>query len=97
MKQLTSENFNSEIQNGKILVDFWASWCGPCRMLASVLEELDKENLITIAKVNVDDYPDIAKRFNIMSIPTLLLFENGNLKDTSVGFLSLEELKEFIK
>lgn len=97
MKHLTSENFDGEIASGKVLVDFWASWCGPCKMLAPILEQLEKEDTsIKICKVNVDEQPEISKRFGIMSIPTLLLFKDGKLADKQVGLTDLESLKEFI-
>jgi thioredoxin 1 len=70
-----------------VLVDFWAEWCGPCKMIAPVLEEIakDQEGRITIAKLNIDDNPDIARRFDVMSIPTLLLFKDGELVQRTVG------------
>lgn len=97
MKHLTSESFDDETASGKVLVDFWASWCGPCRMLAPILEQLENEDGgIKICKVNVDEQPELSKRFGIMSIPTLLLFKNGKLADKLVGLTDLESLKEFI-
>jgi thioredoxin 1 len=70
-----------------VLVDFWAEWCGPCKMIAPVLEEIarDQAGRVTIAKLNVDDSPDIAQRFGVMSIPTLLLFKDGELTHRMVG------------
>lgn len=97
MKNLSVNDFDSEISSGTVLVDFWASWCGPCKMLAPILEQLDSENTgVKICKVNVDESPELAKRFGIMSIPTLLLFKDGTLADKSVGLLDLESLKEFV-
>ncbi|MBE5730386.1 MAG: thioredoxin [Clostridiales bacterium] len=97
MKNLSVNDFDSEISSGTVLVDFWAAWCGPCKMLAPILEQLDRENTgVKICKVNVDESPELAKRFGIMSIPTLLLFKDGNLADKSVGLLDLESLKEFV-
>ncbi|MBR2970842.1 MAG: thioredoxin [Clostridia bacterium] len=97
MKNLSVNDFDSEISGGTVLVDFWAAWCGPCKMLAPILEQLDSENTgVKICKVNVDESPELAKRFGIMSIPTLLLFKDGNLADKSVGLLDLESLKEFV-
>lgn len=87
-------NFDEAISNKKILVDFYADWCGPCRMLGSVLENV---NDIEILKVNVDKYPDIAQRYMVMSIPTLLLMDNGKVIKNNVGFMNEEELREFIK
>ena len=97
MKHLTIDDFDSEISSGKVLVDFWATWCGPCRMLAPILDQLENENTgVKICKVNVDDQPDLAKRFGVMSIPTLLLFKDGKLADKSVGLINLDSLREFV-
>ena len=97
MKHLTIDDFDNEISSGKVLVDFWATWCGPCRMLAPLLEQLESENTgVKICKVNVDDQPDLAKRFGVMSIPTLLLFKDGKLADKSVGLINLDALREFV-
>jgi thioredoxin 1 len=70
-----------------VLVDFWAEWCGPCKMIAPVLEEIskDQEGRLTIAKLNIDDNPEIARRFDVMSIPTLLLFKDGELVQRTIG------------
>ena len=87
-------NFDEAISNKRILVDFYADWCGPCRMLGSVLENI---NDIEILKVNVDKYPDIAQRYMVMSTPTLLLMDNGKVIKNNVGFMNEEELREFIK
>lgn len=87
-------NFDNEIKDKRLLVDFYADWCGPCRMLGNVLENL---NDIEILKVNVDKFPEIAQRYMVMSIPTLLLIENNNVIKTNVGFMNEDELKKFIK
>ena len=85
-----------------VLVDFWAEWCGPCKMIAPVLEDIAKEHAgrIQIAKLNVDDNPNIARRYDVMSIPTLLVFDEGVVKKRLVGAKGkaqlLEELSEFI-
>ncbi len=97
MLHLTNENFDAEIKDGKVLVDFWASWCGPCRMLAPILEQLESEDKsVKICKVNVDEQPELSKRFGVMSIPTLLLFKDGKLADKQVGLVDLGSLKEFV-
>lgn len=93
----TLENFNEVIKEGKVLVDFYADWCGPCRMLGPVLEEVSSEGTIKIVKVNVDSDEDIAKKYGVMSIPTLILFENGDEIKRNVGFIPKEEVIQFIK
>ncbi|VFP85534.1 thioredoxin TrxA [Candidatus Erwinia haradaeae] len=100
MIHLTDENFDSIILNteGLILVDFWAEWCGPCKMIAPILDEIDveyKEKLI-VAKFNVDQNSNTTPKYGIRSIPTLLLFKNGLLLDTKVGVLSKSNLSEFL-
>ncbi len=92
---LTENNFDSFTAEGKVLVDFWATWCGPCRMQAPVLEQLDKEmgDALKIAKVNVDEEPGLAARFGIMSIPTLLVMRDGKAESVRVGLHNLEQLK----
>lgn len=87
--KLTKDNFVREVlQSGKpVLVDFWAPWCGPCRMLMPVLEEIAKERSdIKVGKVNVDEEPELAMQFRVASIPTLLLFKGGKLVSSSVGY-----------
>ena len=94
----TVKEFDEVINtNNKVLVDFYADWCGPCRMLAPVLEEISNENIIKIVKVNVDNHEDIARRYGVMSIPTLVLFENGNEQKRNTGFIPREAVEDFIK
>ena len=85
--ELNSSNFDSTIANGVTLVDFWAPWCGPCRMIAPIIEELaeDFDGKATIAKVNTDEEQDIAIKFGIRSIPTLLFFKDGKVVDQMIG------------
>ena len=85
---ITKENFNTEVlQSDKtVLLDFWASWCGPCRMLSPIVDEVAEERTdIKVGKVNVDEQPDLAAEFGVMSIPTLLVFKNGKLVNQTVG------------
>ena len=87
-KVATNTNFQELLQDNKlVVVDFWATWCGPCRMLSPVLDEVEEEmsDKISVVKVNVDDADQIAMQYRIMSIPTLLFFKNGQLVDKSVG------------
>lgn len=88
------EDFLSTIGQELYLVDFYAEWCGPCKMLAPILEELD---FINVLKVNVDEFPTLAAKFGIMSIPTLLFFKDGLEKRKEIGFRNIEEIKEIVK
>ncbi len=100
---LTSSTFDESVAAGDkpVVVDFWAEWCGPCKMIAPILAEVAAEQPgVIIAKLNVDENPDIAMRFNVMSIPTLLVFQGGEVKKRLVGAKGkgqlLQELSEFL-
>jgi len=96
--QLTNENFDDTIAAGTVLVDFWAAWCGPCRMQSPVVDEFaDKHPEVKVGKVNVDEEPELAMRFQVMSIPTLLVFKNGKAAASQVGLCPLEALEELCK
>ncbi len=98
MLELNKENFYKEISKGKVVVDSWAIWCAPCRMMSPVFEALSKElKNVKFAKLNVDDNPEIASKYNIMSIPTFLIFKNGEPVKTLVGVMPKEKLKSEIE
>jgi len=101
LKHFTDESFKKEVTESElpVLVDFWAEWCGPCKQIAPIVEELAKEysGKIKIGKINVDDNPRIATRYGIMSIPTLIIFKNGKISDQAVGALTKVELKRLIE
>ena len=91
---LTKDNFDSVTSSGLVLVDFWATWCGPCRMQAPVLDQIDAElsSSVKVCKLDVDDHPDIAQRFGVFSIPTLIVFRDGQMIRKEVGLHSYEQL-----
>lgn len=96
---VSDQSFKGEVETqGTVLVDFWAPWCGPCKMIAPILEELDTEvgETLKIAKVNVDDNPESASRFGVMSIPTLIVFKDGQPVDKIIGFQSKDALKNVV-
>lgn len=92
------DNFDSLISEGVVVVDFFANWCGPCKMLGPVLEELsNSESEVKVVKIDVDEEEDLARRFGVMSIPALYLFKDGKQIDNKVGFMLLSDLEEWIK
>ncbi len=98
---ITEENFENEVLNSDkpVLVDFWAQWCGPCKMLGPIIEEIanDYEGKVKVGKVNVDEQPNLASKYGIASIPTVIVFKNGKPEKTSVGLRSKNEIENMIK
>lgn len=95
---VTDQNFTSETAEGLVLADFWAPWCGPCKMIAPVLEEIDGEmsDKVKIVKLDVDENQETAGKYGVMSIPTLLLLKDGNVVDQVIGFQPKEALVDLI-
>lgn len=99
--KLTDQNFEQEVLRADlpVLVDFWASWCGPCQMLAPVIAEIAEEyaGKVKVGKVNVDEQPNLANRYGIASIPTVMLFKNGEVVNTSLGYRPKNDLETMLK
>lgn len=97
VKELQEEDFNELKKEGTVLVDMFATWCGPCRMLSPIVDEVAKEENLNVIKVDVDQHEELAQEYGVMSIPTLLLFKDGELVNKNIGLLNKKGLKEFIK
>lgn len=96
MEHITSNNFDEKIKKDIVLVDFYATWCGPCKMLGLVLEKFDDENIVPILKLDVDEAKDVAEKYKVFTIPTLIIFENGKEIKRKVGYQSLDELRKWV-
>jgi len=98
---ITADNFDQKVlqADGPVIVDFWAEWCGPCKMIAPFLDEISKEmaGKVQIAKVNIDENPDLAAQFGVRSIPTLLMFKQGQIAETMVGAAPKSKLEAWIQ
>jgi len=97
-KVLNNDNFDETVSQGVSVVDFWATWCSPCKMLAPVIEELgsDYEGKVQVCKVDVDECPDLARKFGIMSIPAVFIFKDGEVKEKLIGFRVKSQIAEYI-
>lgn len=100
MVHVTDETFEADVLNSEnpVLVDFWADWCGPCKMIAPILDEISDEydGRVKVAKLNIDENPNTPPKYGIRGIPTLMLFKNGNVEATKVGAVSKSQLTAFI-
>ncbi len=100
MLHLSDDDFEEKVlkASGPVLVDYWAEWCGPCKMIAPILEDIakDYEGRLTVAKLNIDDHPATPQRYGVRGIPTLMLFKNGEVEATKVGALSKSQLAAFL-
>lgn len=93
----TDNDFNELINDKVVIVDFFATWCGPCKMLSPVIEQLsEKFNGVKFVKIDVDECPNVSKNYGIMSVPTLLKFKNGALVDTKIGYVNIEDFSKWI-
>lgn len=98
VKEINTQNFDEEVKDGLVLVDLYATWCGPCKMLSPIVDEVSEEVVgLKTFKVDVDESPEIAERYNVASIPTLLVLENGELKNVSVGYVPKQKILDLLK
>lgn len=99
VKTLTDATFEQETKEGVVLIDFWATWCGPCRMQGPVIDQLDEEmgDKVTFAKVDVDENQEVARQFRVMSIPTLLIKKDGQVVETLVGLHGKQQLEQILE
>lgn len=96
IKHITEKDFDEVLKKDRVLVDFYATWCGPCKMLGMVMEKYDKKEKIDIVKIDVDNAPNLSNKYKVLSIPTLIIFENGKEVKRTMGFMSEEELEKWV-
>ncbi len=96
IKHVNEKDFEKEVNGKKVLVDFFATWCGPCKMLGLVMEKFDKKDIISIIKVDVDEAQELSSKYKIFSVPTLIIFEDGKELKRISGFMSEEELEKWV-
>ena len=97
VKVLNVENFEEEVlkKEGTAIVDFYADWCGPCKVMSPIIDKIAEENTnVNVGKVNVDDNPELAEKYEVMSIPTIIIFKNGEISKTFIGITDISEIKE---
>ena len=94
---VTSKNFKEFVKEGKVIIDFWAPWCGPCRALGPIIEEVCKNNNVKLGKVNVDEEMELAEQFNVQSIPYVVKFIDGEVVDYFIGLKGEAQVEEFIR
>ena len=99
--KITNQNFESEVEKSQVpvLIDFYADWCGPCRMMSPIIDEIaeEKSGEYKVGKINIDQNQELAMKFNVMSIPTIMIFENGNLIKTFVGVTNKDDILSYLK
>lgn len=96
IKHIEEKEFKKEVSKGRVLVDFYATWCGPCKMLGLVMEKFDKKEIVPIVKIDVDNAENLSSKYKIVSVPTLIMFEGGKEVKRITGFMSEEELEKWV-